>query len=188
VRILKAETITMAFRFLKPGHLVRALTALLSIALGVALGVVWFIIHGVLDPIPPPDVRFYVNLYAEIGAASGLFSWYMATPVEGRRVRLGSAMLVVAIPFFSIFLLSLNLNPLTACAVVAIFALAVIPSCVVAARSHRQTRLAAGERPASDGGNAQPLFDSRGTDDGRQVGNMSRPQGESSPSGAADGK
>ena len=117
--------------------MIRASTALLSIALGVALGVVWFMIHGAIEPFLPLDVSFYFNLYTEIGAVSGFFSWYMATLVEGERVGLGCALFVLAIPFLPVFLLSLDLNPLTACVVMVLFALAVIPSCVVARRSRR---------------------------------------------------
>jgi hypothetical protein len=130
--------------------MIRTLTALLSIAVGVAIGVLWFRNARAIEPFYPVDVRYYFNLYTGIGAASGFFSWYMATLVTNRHVRLGRACLVLAIPFFLILLLALGENPLTARVVIVLFTLAVIPSCVVARNSHRQRCLAAEKRPTCD--------------------------------------
>jgi hypothetical protein len=102
------------------------LAVLLSIALGFAFGAVWFMIENAIDPFLPLDVRFYFNLYTEIGAASGFFSWYMATLVGGGHVRLGCASLILAIPFLLAFLLSPGY------AVILLFAMVAIPPCVVA--------------------------------------------------------
>lgn len=115
----------------------KALTAALSIVVGISVGVLWFVIARTCEPFHPQDVRFYFALYTDIGAASGLFSWYMATLVNGRRVRLGSALLVLAIPFLLIFLLSQSLNPFTAYVVVMLFMSVSLPSCVVAIRKRR---------------------------------------------------
>jgi Kef-type K+ transport system membrane component KefB len=61
----------------------------------------------------------------------------MATLVKDGRVHLGCASLVLAIPFVLIFLLSLGKTPFTACVVIALFALAVFPSCAVASKKRR---------------------------------------------------
>ena len=114
--------------------IVKALTAALSIAAGVGVGVVWFVVASDCELFHPRDVQFYFNLYTEIGAASGFFSWYMAALVTRGHVRLGRASVVLAIPFFLIFLLSLGENPLTACVVVVLFTLAILPLCAVAVR------------------------------------------------------
>jgi hypothetical protein len=148
--------------------MIRTLTALLSIAVGVAIGALWFITARAIEPFHPADVRFYFNLYTEIGAASGFFSWYLATLVNNRRVHVGSACLILAIPFFLVLLLSLDNNPLTALAVIVLFTLAVIPSCVVAGKSRRQTCLVGEERPTCDGGSAKSPLDSRETKDNRR--------------------
>jgi hypothetical protein len=56
--------------------------------------------------------------------------------VKNEQIRLGQGCFVLAIPFFPVFLLSLDLNPVTALAVIVLFVLAVIPSCVIARSSH----------------------------------------------------
>jgi hypothetical protein len=110
----------------------KALTAALSIVVGIGVGVVWFVMARACEPFHPQDVRFYFNLYTEIGAASGVFSWYMTTFVHGGRIRLGRALVITAIPFFLIFFLSIGENPFTAFVAVVLFTLAIIPSCAVA--------------------------------------------------------
>jgi hypothetical protein len=119
--------------------MIQILAALLSIAIGVAIGALWFVTAQTIEPFYPIDVRFYFSLYAGIGAASGFFSWYVAMLVRSKHIRPGRACLVLAIPFFPIFLLSLNLNPVTALAVTVLFVLAVIPSFAVAISGHPRT-------------------------------------------------
>ncbi|MGB7732096.1 MAG: hypothetical protein WBL72_00240 [Thermoguttaceae bacterium] len=116
--------------------MMRTLTALLSIAAGIAIGALWFVCAQTIEPFYPVDVRFYFSLYTEIGAASGFFSWYIAMLVKDEHIRLRRGCFVLAIPFFPVLLLSLDLNPATALAVIVLFVLAVIPSCVIARSSH----------------------------------------------------
>jgi hypothetical protein len=114
------------------GLTLKVLTAALSIAVGMGVGMVWFVMARACERFHPQDVRFYFNLYTEIGAATGFFSWYMTTRVHGGHVRLGRALVILAIPFFLIFLLSLGENPFTAFVVVVLFTLAIMPSCAIA--------------------------------------------------------
>ena len=86
--------------------ILKALVAALSVGCGIGAGILWSMIERACEPFHPQDVRFYLNLYTDIGAASGFLLWYIATLVNRRHVRLGSALLVLAIPFFLIFLLS----------------------------------------------------------------------------------
>ncbi len=106
-------------------------TALLSIGLGFAFGAVWFMIENAIDPFLPLDVRFYFNLYTELGAASAFFSWYMATLLGAGHARLRCASLILVIPFLFAFLLSPGY------AVTVFFAMLVIPPCVVAVMRQR---------------------------------------------------
>jgi hypothetical protein len=114
------------------GLTLKVLTAALSIAAGIGAGIVWFVMARACEPFHPQDVRFYFNLYTEIGAATGFFSWYVTILVHGGHVRLGRALVILAIPFFPIFFLSLGENSSTAFVVVVLFALAIMPSCAVA--------------------------------------------------------
>jgi hypothetical protein len=148
----------------------RELAVVLSVAVGVLLGIVWFTMHGVMEPIPEIDVRFYFTLYAIIGGISGFFSWFIATLIEDKEVHLGCALFILAIPYSFVLWLSLDLNSLTACAVTVLFVLSMIQSYLVARRTHGKTCLPAnvqaqGEsRQHEHGGKSEspPNGDSRG--------------------------
>lgn len=111
---------------------IKALTLLLSITVGLAFGAIWFVIVNAIEEFQPLDSQSILVGYATIGAVSGLFSWYVAMLVNRGSVHLGSAILFLAIPYVLIFLVSVNKNPATQCAVVVLFALAVLPLHIVA--------------------------------------------------------
>ena len=68
---------------------------------------------------------------AEIGAASGLYSWFMATFVRSGRVPFKIALAILAIPFLLIYLIAPNV------VVLVLFALALVPICAVAIRTRQ---------------------------------------------------
>ena len=125
-----AESSLISERLSSRGRLV--LVALLSIAVGFAFGAVWFMIENAVAPFLPMDVRFYFNLYTGLGAASGVFSWYIAALVGRGHVRLGCASLILATPFLFAFLLSPGY------AVTVLFAMVAIPTCVATVIRHRR--------------------------------------------------
>jgi hypothetical protein len=113
---------------------VRRLSALLCVAAGVALGILWFAIANSVEPFMPIDFRYYLNLFMEIGGIWGFLSWFVAARVRDRHLTLGGACCILGVPSFLLFLLSGNNDLLTTLVTIALFALAAIPSCVVAVR------------------------------------------------------
>jgi hypothetical protein len=113
--------------------------AVLCVVAGLALGVIWhFIVFAVdaSDELHPLDVSFYWKLHLAIGGVSGGLAWYSAFLVEKHRIRPFSLAAILAIPLMFVFVLAIDKNPITAVAIIVLFAIGMIPT-LIAMRSRQ---------------------------------------------------
>ncbi|MDA8746144.1 hypothetical protein N9N28_16080 [Rubripirellula amarantea] len=97
----------------RPHFILRPVFALIWIAGWCALTTSLIYMLDLVWQIPLIDRGFYFRLYASIGAAAGLLSWFTARLVALSRLRFAT-LLVLLLPLGFVFLLALELNPVVA--------------------------------------------------------------------------
>ena len=107
------------------------------VGLSACAGVAFFFGTHLLEEYHPKDFWFYLRIYAGIGAATGLLSWYLGRLVALQRLPIPGVALVLVFPL-GIMLYSSRMDAFYAVIGVAVFGTPFLVACVAAALKRRR--------------------------------------------------